>query len=425
MAEKSSIAESVGVPAGFDPHRVRGDFPILSRTVADGRPLAYLDNAATTQKPRAVLDALQEYYSSYNSNVHRAIHELGQEATEAYEDARGVCAGFINAPESACVVFTRGTTESINLVAYAWGRASICEGDQIIATEMEHHSNLVPWQILAKEKGANLLTVPVLEDGTLDLDVYESLLSPRVKLVAVTHMSNILGTINPLPRMISAAHAAGAKFLVDAAQSVPHFEIDVQNLDCDFLACSGHKMLGPTGIGILYARRELLEEMPPFMGGGEMIHKVTLEQSTWAEIPHKFEAGTPNIAGAIGLRAAVRYLQSIGMGAIRDHEESLTAYALQRLRSMPDIRILGDAPDRGGVLSFLMDDIHPHDIAQLVDREGVAIRAGHGCAQPLLRRFGTNAVSRASFCLYSTEEDIEQLCAALGKARDFFHHGNG
>jgi cysteine desulfurase/selenocysteine lyase len=425
MAEKTSIAGPVGASAGFDPQRARWDFPILGRTVAGGRPLAYLDNAATTQKPRVVLDALQEYYASYNSNVHRAIHELGQEATEAYEDARRVCAGFINAPEAASVVFTRGTTESINLVAFAWGRASICEGDEIVVTEMEHHSNLVPWQMLAEDKGAKLLTIPVLEDGTLDIEAYESFLSPRVKLVAVTHMSNILGTINPLPRMISAAHAAGAKFLVDAAQSVPHFEVDVQNLDCDFLACSGHKMLGPTGIGFLYARRELLEEMPPFMGGGEMIHKVTMEESTWAEIPHKFEAGTPNIAGAIGLRSAVRYLQSFGMGAIREHEDSLTRYALQRLRAMPDVRILGEAADRGGVISFLMDDIHPHDIAQLVDREGVAIRAGHGCAQPLLRRFGTNAVSRASFCLYTTEEEIDNLCEALGKARDFFHHGNG
>ena len=425
MADRTSIAGAVGASSRHDPRQVRWDFPILSRTVGAGRPLAYLDNAATTQKPRAVLDALQEYYSSYNSNVHRAIHELGQEATEAYEDARRVCAGFVNAPDSASIVFTRGTTESINLVAFAWGRASVGVGDEILVTEMEHHSNLVPWQILAEEKGATLRVVPVGEDGTLELDVYERMLSSRTRLVAVTHMSNILGIINPLPRMIAAAHAAGANVLVDAAQSVPHFEVDVQELDCEFLACSGHKMLGPTGIGLLYARRELLEEMPPFMGGGEMIHKVTLEASTWAEVPHKFEAGTPNIAGAIGLRAAVRYLQAVGMGTVRDHDRAMTAYALRRLRDMDDVRILGDASERGGVISFLVDNIHPHDIAQLADREGVAIRAGHGCAQPLLHRFGVNAVSRASFCLYTTEEEIDQLCEALEKAREFFHHGNG
>jgi cysteine desulfurase/selenocysteine lyase len=407
----------------LDSRRIRWDFPILGRLVHQDKPLAYLDNAATTQKPKAVMDALETYYASYNSNVHRALHALGEQATLAYEEARARCAGLIGAAAPEEVIFTRGTTESINLVAHSWGRRHIGEGDEIILTEMEHHSNLVPWQLLASERGARLRFVPVREDGTLDMEGYRSMLSPRVKLVAFTHVSNILGTVNPAREIIAAAQREGAVTLIDAAQSVPHRPVDVQALGCDFLACSGHKMAGPTGIGLLYGRRTLLEEMPPFLSGGEMIKKVTLETATWADLPHKFEAGTPHIAGAIGLGEAVRYLQGIGMEAVQAHESEITQYALERLQQVPGLRILGSAPDRGGVISFTVDDMHPHDIAQYVDSHGVAIRAGHGCAQPLLRAFGHTAVSRASFYIYTLREEIDQLYEALIKAKEFFSHG--
>jgi cysteine desulfurase/selenocysteine lyase len=402
--------------------RVRGDFPILDQTVHDGKPLAYLDNAATTQKPTVVIRAIQEYYEQYNSNVHRALHVLGEKATAGYEGAREKTAAFVNAPSARSMVFTRGTTESINLVAFAWGRKFVCAGDEIITTVMEHHSNLIPWQQLAAATGALVKFVPVLDDGTLDVDAYHEMLSPKVKLVAVTHMSNILGTVNPVADMIAAAHRVGAKVLLDGAQSVPHLGVDVQALDCDFLAFSAHKMCGPTGMGGLFAREELLEAMDPFQSGGEMISKVTLESATWAEIPHKFEAGTPNIAGAIGLGAAIDYLNAIGMDEIRGQEEAITAYALERLAEISGLKVLGTASERGGVISFLMEDVHPHDVSQFVDGEGVAIRAGHGCAQPLLRRFGTHAVSRASFYVYTTEQEIDQLIDALVKVKAFFGH---
>ena len=408
---------------GFDPRVVRGDFPILSRTVRGGKPLAYLDNAATTQKPAVVLDALRTYYASYNSNVHRALHQLGEQATAAYEGARATVAAFINASGPRGVVFTRSATEGINLVARSWGGANLGPGDVIILTGMEHHSNLVPWQLLAAERGARLAFIPIQGDGTLDLEAYEALLTPAVKLVAVTQMSNILGTINPVKRMAEAAHRAGAKILVDGAQSVPHGGVDVRDLGCDFLVFSGHKMAGPTGIGVLVAREDLLEAMPPFLGGGEMIDKVTLESSTWAEIPHKFEAGTPNIAGAIGLAAAVDYVRAIGLDAIHRHEQALTAYALRRLGEVGGLRVLGAAPERGGVLSFVLDGVHPHDIAQFVDQEGVAVRAGHMCAQPLMRILGVPAVSRASFYLYTLEREVDQLVDALQATRRFFGHG--
>ena len=421
--EQSSAARTIPAGPSLDAARARWDFPILGRRVHGDKPLVYLDNAATAQKPKAVIDAVASHYASANSNVHRALHALGAEATRAYEDARKCCADFIHAPDERTIVFTRGTTESINLVAQTWGRTEVGEGDEIVLTEMEHHSNLVPWQLLARERGARLRFVPVREDGTLDLEVYEELLSPRVKLVAFTHASNILGTVNPARRMIESARRAGAVTLLDAAQSVPHLPVDVQALGCDFLACSGHKMVGPTGIGLLYGRAELLEAMPPFMGGGEMIKKVTLHSATWADVPVKFEAGIPNIAGAVGLGAAATYLQGLGMDAIRAHEIEITRYAIERLEQIPGLCILGRAPERSGVVSFVIEGVHPHDVAQVVDGHGVAIRAGHGCAQPLLRAFGLNAVSRASFYLYTLPEEIDRLCEALVHAREFFRHG--
>jgi len=406
--------------AGFDIDAIRADFPILSERVHGEKPLVYLDNAATTQKPACVLTAIEKYYRTANSNVHRALHELAARATEGYEGARASVARFIGAPTPESIVFTRGTTESINLVAHGWGRGNIGRGDEILLTEMEHHSNLVPWQMLARAVGAELRFVPMLDDGTLDLDAYAKLLGPRTKLVAVTQMSNVLGTINPIKSMVAQARAQGALFLVDAAQSVPHMAVDVQDLDCDFLAFSGHKMCAPTGIGALYIRPSVVDRLEPFMGGGEMILKVQLEESTWAEPPHRFEAGTPNIAGAFGLAAAIDYLESVGMDRIRDHEQALTAYALDRLREVPGLTLFGTARERGGAISFALGDVHPHDVAQFVDREGVAIRAGHHCAQPLMRRLGVHATSRASLYLYNTEAEVDALVAALRKTLEFF-----
>ncbi len=407
----------------LDVERLRRDFPILHQTVYDGKPLAYLDNAATSQKPKAVIEALTEYYTRYNANVHRALHYLGEQATARYEEARGKVAAFIGAPGVANIVFTRGTTESINLVAYAWGRTHVGQGDVILATGMEHHSNLVPWQILAKEKGAELKLVPVLEDGTLDQAAFASLLSSRVKLVAVTQMSNVLGTVNPVQAMAEAAHGVGAKILVDAAQSVPHMPVNVQELNADFLAFSSHKMCGPTGVGVLYAREEIFNAMPPFMGGGEMISKVHDDHATWADLPYKFEAGTPNIADVIAFGAAVDYLSAIGMDPIHAYEQALTAYTVERLEEIPHVRIFGRAPERGGAVSFEVEGIHPHDLSQYVDQQGVAIRAGHLCAQPLMRRLGVPAVSRASVYFYNVEREIEQLVEAIRKAQHFFGHG--
>ncbi len=407
----------------LDVERLRRDFPILHQTIYGGKQLVYLDNAATSQKPRVVIDALTEYYERYNANVHRALHYLGEQATARYEEARAKVAGFIGAPGVSSLIFTRGTTESINLVAFAWGRANVQAGDVIIATGMEHHSNLVPWQILAREKGAKLELVPVLEDGTLDFPSFTSLLSSKVKLVAVTHMSNVLGTVNPVKDMAAAAHRVGARILVDGAQSVPHMPVDVQALDCDFYAFSSHKMCGPTGVGVLYAREELLEAMGPFMAGGEMISKVNDDYSTWADLPYKFEAGTPNIGDAIALGAAVDYLTGVGMDRIHAHEQELTAYAVQQLSDIPDVKVFGRAPERGGAVSFEVKDIHPHDISQYIDQEGIAIRAGHLCAQPLMRRLGVTAVSRASTYLYNTKQEIDRLVEAVRKAQHFFAHG--
>jgi cysteine desulfurase/selenocysteine lyase len=408
----------------FDPARIRKDFPILSTTVRDGKKLVYLDNAATTQKPLAVIEAMGSYYREINANVHRGIHRLAELATESYEEARRKAAAFIHAPDARGIIFTRGTTEGINLVAHAWGDSFVRSGDEIILSEMEHHSNLVPWQLLAKRSGAKLRFIPVLDDGQLDMTAYHNLLSNKVKLVAVTQMSNVLGTINPAKEIVAAAHAAGAKVLLDGAQSVPHLPVDVQDLGCDFLAFSGHKMVGPTGIGILYAREELQEAMEPFLGGGEMISKVTWEQSTWAEIPHKFEAGTPNISGAIVLGVAMDYLRGIGLDHIHAYERELTEYAIRKLSEVPGLKVIGRAPERGGAVSFDLEGIHPHDVAHFVDKDGIAVRAGHMCAQPLMRKFGFAALSRASLYFYNVREEIDQLAASLHRVKGYFSRGN-
>jgi cysteine desulfurase/selenocysteine lyase len=400
---------------------IRQNFPILQRQV-HGKPLVYLDSTASSQKPQAVIEAMSVYYQTYHANVHRGVYELSEAATEAMEKARVKVARFINARHSKQVIFTRNTTESINLVAYTWGNANIAAGDLIVLTEMEHHSNLVPWQLLAQRTGARLAFIPVTDDGLLNLDVYAELLLLQPKLVAFTHMSNVLGTINPAQQMIAQAHAVGAVTLVDAAQSVPHLPVDVQALDADFLCFSGHKMLGPTGIGVLYGKRDLLEAMPPFMGGGDMIRKVTLTESSWNDLPWKFEAGTPAIAEAIGLGAAVDYLNDLGMENVLRHEQELTAYALEQLSSVPELTLYGPPADkRGGVVSFTLGDIHPHDLASILDQQmGVAVRAGHHCAQPLMERYNLSATARASFYVYTLKAEIDTLVQGLHLAQQIF-----
>ena len=412
---------TVQQPATRSADDIRGDFPILSRLV-HGKPLVYLDSTASSQKPVAVIEAMSGYYETTHANVHRGVYEISEEATEKMERARVKVARFINARQSKQVIFTRNTTESINLVAYSWGNANIKAGDLIVLTEMEHHSNLVPWQMLAQRAGARLEFVPVTDHGLLRLDVYEQLLQQQPRLVTFTHMSNVLGTVNPAQEMIAQAHAAGALVLLDAAQSVPHMPVDVQALDVDFLCFSAHKMLGPTGIGVLYGKRDLLEAMPPFMGGGDMIRTVALRESTWNDLPWKFEAGTPAIAEAIGLGAAVDYLNAIGMENARQHEQNITAYAMEQLQQVPGLTIYGpDAEQRGGVISFTLGDIHPHDLASILDQEvGVAIRAGHHCAQPLMERFGLAATARASFYVYTITDDVDMLVKGLHKALEIF-----
>ncbi len=400
---------------------IRSDFPILSRTV-HGKPLVYLDSTASSQKPRAVIEAMSVYYETFNANVHRGVYEISEEATAAMEKARVKVARFINARQSKQIIFTRNTTESINLVAYSWGNANIAAGDVIVLTEMEHHSNIIPWQLLAQRTGARLEFIPITDDGLLRLDIYEELLQLQPKLVAFTHMSNVLGTINPAREMIAQAHAVGATVLIDAAQSVPHLPVDVQALDADFLCFSGHKMLGPTGIGVLYGKRDLLEAMPPFMGGGDMIRTVGLRQSTWNDLPWKFEAGTPAIAEAIGMGAAVDYLNTLGMKNVMQHEQELTHYAMEQLQALPGLTIYGpEAAQRGGVVSFTLGDIHPHDLASILDQEaGVAVRAGHHCAQPLMERLGLAATARASFYVYTLQEEIDALVQGLHRAIQIF-----
>jgi cysteine desulfurase/selenocysteine lyase len=406
----------------YDVQAIRADFPILAQEHHPGVPLIYLDNAATSQKPLKVIEALDDYYRRYNANVHRGVHKLSEQATAAYEEARVKIRHFINAASKREIIFTRGTTESINLVAQTWGRANLKPGDVVLSTAMEHHSNIVPWQILAAEKGFTVRYVPVLPDGILDLDAYARILRDEpVKLVAVMHVSNVLGTINPVADMARQAHAAGALILVDGAQSTPHMPVDVQAIDADFFAFSGHKMLGPTGIGVLYGKRDLLEAMPPWMGGGDMIARVTLDGSTWNDLPYKFEAGTPIIAGAIGLGYAVDYLRELGIERIHAHEQVLTAYALERLSEVPEVTVYGpDASRKGAVAAFRFGAIHPHDIAQLLDSEGIAVRAGHHCAMPLHDCLGAGATARASFYLYNTHAEVDALVEALYKAKKTF-----
>jgi cysteine desulfurase/selenocysteine lyase len=410
-------------PATLDAQVLRADFPILEQVI-NGHPLTYLDSASTSQKPRVVIDAVADYYREYNANVHRGIYTIGEKATAAYEEARAKVARFINAPDSHEIVFTRNATEAINLVAYSWGRRNIERGDAIVLTEMEHHANLVPWQILVQERDGDLEFIPITDDGILRLDVLEVLLRLRPKLVAFTHVSNTLGTITPVREMVEMAHAAGALVLVDGAQAVPHVPVDVQALGCDFYAFSGHKMLGPMGTGALWARRELLEAMPPFLAGGEMIREVHLRRSEFNEIPWKFEAGTPAVGDAIGLGVAADYLRDIGMDAVRAHERDLVAYALDLLpREVPRVELYGslDPDRRGGVIPFNLPGIHPHDVAQVLDRFGIAVRAGHHCTMPLHERLDLAATARASFSVYTTRDDIDTLASGLREVQRVFN----
>jgi cysteine desulfurase/selenocysteine lyase len=401
---------------------ILADFPILHQEAHPGKRLVFLDSAASSQKPRQVIDAVSAYYMHDHANVHRGIHVLSERATAAYEGARDKVRAFINARSRKEIVFTRNTTESVNLVAGTWGRANLKPGDVVVLSQMEHHSNIVPWQILAEQTGFTIRYISVTDEGLLDLETYRAFLRDEpVKLVSVMHVSNVLGTVNPVEEMIIQAHAAGALFMIDGAQSVPHLKVDVQALDVDFMAFSGHKMAGPTGIGVLYGKRALLEAMPPYMGGGEMIKRVTLEKSTWNDLPHKFEAGTPAIAQAVGLGAAVNYLTGLGMNNILAHERLVVDYALDRLSEIPGLTLYGPEPDqRNGVATFTLQDIHAHDVAQLLDAEGVAVRAGHHCAMPLHQRLGVTATARASFYVYNTQADVDALVEAIYNARRVF-----
>jgi cysteine desulfurase/selenocysteine lyase len=402
----------------YDLNKVRADFPILSRQVYN-RPLVYLDNAATTQKPRKVVDAITEEYYSVNANVHRGVHFLSQQATQLHEEARERVRQFINARSIEEIVFTRGTTESLNLIASSLGE-SFREGDEIIVSELEHHSNIVPWQFLVERKGVVLKVIPLLPDGSLDLEAYERLFTPRTRLVSVAHVSNVLGTVNPIGQMARTAHAHGALFVADGAQSVPHFRVDVQELDCDFLTFSGHKIYGPTGVGVLYGRERLLEQMPPYQGGGEMIAKVTFTKTTYERLPYKFEAGTPDFIGTHALAVALDYVDEIGLDAISEHEHELTRYAMEQLSAIPDIRFFGTTPDKDAVISFLVGNIHHLDMGTLLDRLGVAVRTGHHCAQPLMDHYGVEGMVRASFAMYNTRDEIDSFVEAVDRVRKMF-----
>ena len=408
----------------LDVQALRGDFPILSRMV-NGKPLVYLDNAATTQKPRSVIQSLVDYYENYNANVHRGVHTLSMEATDMTEAARKKVADFINAEEPETVIWTRNATEGMNIVAHSWARAHIEPGDEIVTTPMEHHSNLVPWQEIAAERGAELRYIPLSDDGTLDLSDVDAIFTERTKLLAFTHASNSLGTINPAKLLTHKAHAVGATVLVDGAQSVPHMPVDVQDIGCDFLSFSGHKMMGPTGIGALYGKRELLEEMEPFLTGGEMVLQVTYEKASWAGLPWKFEAGTPNIADSIGLGAAVDYLAALGMENVREHEKQITAYALERFKEIEEVDVFGpqDPELRGGVVSFHNAEVHPHDLGTFLDQQGIAVRTGHHCTMPLMGKLGVSATARASFYVYNTEQEVDVLVDGVKGALRYF--GNG
>ena len=403
----------------FDVDEVRRDFPILSEKVY-GKPLVYLDNAATSQKPQLVIETLQKYYSLENANIHRGIHFLSERATQAYEDARAKVRGFLNAAESREIIFVRGTTEAINLVAQSYGRKFIGEEDEIILSAMEHHSNIVPWQILCEQVGARLRIIPMNDDGELLIDEYERLLSDRAKLVAVTHLSNALGTINPVKQIIQIAHRHGVPVLVDGAQAVPHLEVDVRDLDCDFYAFSGHKLYGPTGVGVLYGKASLLDAMPPYQGGGDMIRSVTFEKTLYNVLPYKFEAGTPNIAGGIGLGAAIDYLSQVGLELVTAYERELLDYATEAVSTISGVRIIGTAKEKAGVLSFVLDGVHAHDIGTILDQEGIAIRTGHHCAMPVMQRFGVSATARASLAFYNTREEVDALVGAIHKVKRVF-----
>ena len=406
----------------LDVEKVRADFPILKREVYPGKPLVYLDSAASSQRPYQVIDAMDVYYRRQHANVHRGIHRLSTEATGAYESARRHIAAFINAPDPQQVIYVRNATEGFNLVAFSWGHANVKAGDEILLTEMEHHANLVPWQMLAATTGATLRFVPFnVEDGTLNLSELDNLLTERTKIFSFTAVSNVFGTVNPVKELVAAAHAVGAVAMVDAAQAVPHMAVDVQDWDCDFMAFSSHKMCGPTGIGILYGKRELLEAMPPFMGGGDMILRVSLESSTWNELPYKFEAGTPAIAEAVGLGTAVDYLANLGMENVHGHEQFITNYALESLSEIPGLRIWGpSAAQKGGVAAFTLQGAHPHDIAEILDKEGIAIRAGHHCAMPLHKKCNLGATARASFYIHTTTQEVDKLVAGLHRVRQVF-----
>jgi len=405
--------------APYDVARLRADFPILTQRI-HGQPLVYLDNAATTQKPRAVLDALRTYYETANANVHRGVHTLSERATAGFEGARQTVARFLHAAEPREIIFTRNATEGINLVAQTFGRLHVGAGDEVLITAMEHHSNIVPWQMLCASAGAHLRVVPIDDDGALRMDELRRLIGPRTRLVAVSQLSNALGTINPVAEIIALAHEAGAAVLVDGAQAAYHMPVDVQALDCDFYVCTGHKLYGPTGIGVLYGKAAHLEAMPPYQGGGDMIASVTFEKTTYNVIPAKFEAGTPDISGVIGLAAGLDYMTAIGMDVIQAHEQALLEYGTAALATVPGLRLIGTAPRKASILSFVIDGIHPHDIGTIVDREGVAIRTGHHCAQPVMERFGVPATARASLALYNTHEDIDRLVASLHKVHEVF-----
>jgi cysteine desulfurase/selenocysteine lyase len=414
----AAVPPSIEAPV-LDVAAVRNDFPILSATV-DGRPLVYLDSAATSQKPRHVIDRVARFYAAENANIHRGVYRLSADATAAYDSARARVARFLGAPKVHEIVFTRGTTEGINLVAQSWARPLLRAGDEIVITTLEHHSNIVPWQLVAAQTGARIRVAPVTDAGEVDADAVAALLTDRTRLVAIAHVSNALGTVLPVTRIAEAAHAAGALVLVDGAQAAPHLPVDLRTLGCDFFVCSGHKMFGPTGIGVLWGRDELLDAMPPWQGGGDMIESVSFDGSTWAPLPAKFEAGTPHIAGAVGLAAAVEYVGSVGLGAIGAHEHALLAYATDQVGAVPGVRLVGTAPDKAAVLSFVMDGIHPHDIGTILDAEGICIRAGQHCAQPLMQRLGVPATARASFAFYNTLDEVDALVAGLGRVREVF-----
>ena len=419
---KTTASEIVAVQAAhgeFGVSRWRADFPILKQTV-HGKPLIYLDNAATSQKPQSVIDCESRYYATLNANIHRGVHDLSQRATEAFEAAREKVRDFINAADTKEVVFVRGTTEAINLVAQSYGCSRFKPGDEILLTEMEHHSNIVPWQLLCEQTGAVLRVAPIDDTGELRLDEFEKLLGPRTKLVAVAHVSNALGTVNPVRRIVELAHSVGVPALVDGAQAVPHLKVDVRALDCDFYAFSGHKLYGPTGIGVLYGKAGLLDAMPPYQGGGDMISQVTFAKTLYNTLPFKFEAGTPNIAGGIGLGAALDYVETIGLDAIAAHEHDLLAYATRLAGEVPGMRLIGTAPGKAGILSFTLEGVHPHDIGTILDHEGIAIRTGHHCAMPVMQHFQVPATARASFALYNTREEIDALFHGLRKVKELF-----